>query len=233
LLDLVMTTGQLALMLNLTLRRTWADIARYPAAELDWSVVHSVVNQHESGLALMAAPTFPTESAKLTSETLVSVLKLLKLQYAYIVADLAHDFGDVALRALDEADMVLMVATPDMASVRAATAALDTYDKLGYPREKIRLVLNATFPRAGLPRDKIEKALGMAALITIPYVEDEFVEAINLGRPLIFHKPQAPVSGLLEDLAFFLSRDTQKKAKPHDPSAAWTRVHKRYLQRHK
>ena len=141
--------------------------------------------------------------------------------------------GDVALRALDEADMVLMVATPDMASVRAATAALDTYDKLGYPREKIRMVLNATFPRAGLPRDKIEKALGMAALITIPYVEDEFVEAINLGRPLIFHKPQAPVSGLLEDLAFFLSRDTQKKAKPHDPSAAWTRVHKRYLQRHK
>jgi pilus assembly protein CpaE len=233
LLDLTMTAGQIALMLNKTLRRTWADIARYKSGELDWEMLRSVVNDHDSGLAFIAAPTFPSESENLSGDTLTKALQLLKQQYGYIVADLSHDFSDIALRALDEADTILMLASPDMASIRAATAALDTYDKIGYPREKVRLVLNATFPRAGLPKDKIETALGMTAVATIPYVQDMFVEAINFGRPPVFHKPQEPVSSLLEDFAFFLSRDTDKKTKPQNPTEAWTRVYKRYMQRHK
>lgn len=123
-----------------------------------------------------------------------------------------------------------MVASPEMASIRASTAALDTYDKLGFPREKIKLVLNATFPHGGLPKDKIDAALGMPAVATIPYVQDVFVESINQGRPVLYHKPQDPVSSLLEDFALFLSRDSHKKTKPTE---AWTRVYKRYMQRHK
>lgn len=146
LLDLVMTAGQIALMLNLALRRTWTDIARYKPGELDWEMLQSVVNVHDSGLAFIAAPTFPTESDNLNGDTLAKAIQLLKQQYGYIVADLPHDFSDVPLHALDEADLILMVASPEMASVRAATAALDTYDKLGFPREKVKLVLNATFP---------------------------------------------------------------------------------------
>jgi Flp pilus assembly CpaE family ATPase len=73
-----------------------------------------------------------------------------------------------------------------MASIRAVRAALDTYTKLGYSTDKIKLVLNATFPRAGLAKDKIEAALGVAFLATIPYVPELFVEAINYGRPPVF-----------------------------------------------
>ena len=233
LVDLTMTAGQIALMLNMALRRTWADIAQYKPGELDWEMMQSIVNVHDSGLAFIAAPTFPTESENLGGDMLTKALQLLKLQYGYIVADLPHDFSDIPLRALDLADIILMVASPEMASIRAATAALDTYDKIGYPREKVKLVLNATFPRAGLPKDKIETALGMTAVATIPYVQDLFVEAINLGRPPVFHKPQEPVSSLLEDFAFFLSRDSHKKTKPQNPTEAWTRVYKRYMQRHK
>jgi pilus assembly protein CpaE len=233
LLDLTMTAGQIALMLNKSLRRTWADIAHYKPEELDWEMLNSVVNDHDSGLAFIAAPTFPSDSENLSGDTLTRALQLLKKQYSYIIADLPHDFSDVPLRALDEADIILMIASPDMASIRAATAALDTYEKIGYPKEKIKLVLNATFPRAGLPKDKIETALGMTAVVTIPYVQDIFVEAINLGRPPVFHKPQEPVSSLLEDFAFFMSRDVDKKTKPQNPTEAWTRVYKRYMQRHK
>src|SRR5262245_46240406 len=35
LLDLTMTAGQVALMLNMTLKRTWADLAHYSAGDLD------------------------------------------------------------------------------------------------------------------------------------------------------------------------------------------------------
>jgi pilus assembly protein CpaE len=233
LLDLTMTAGQVALMLNMTLRRTWLDIAGRSAADLDTDVLESIIGRHESGLHFIAAPTFPSEAEILDGETLDAALKLIKTQYAYIVADLPHDFSEPALRALDLADQILIVACPEMASMRAIHAAIDTYEKLGYRREKFKLILNATFPHSGLTREKIESALGTSAIITVPYVQDVFVDAINMGRPILFDKPESHIGALLEDFAFYMSKETHKKAKPENPSEAWRRVYKRYQERRK
>jgi pilus assembly protein CpaE len=233
LLDLTMTAGQVALMLNMTLRRTWADIARFVPGELDMETLSSIVSSHESGLSFVAAPTFPSEAGTVRPEVFGEAFRLFKNKFEYMVADLPHDFSDSSLPMLDVADLILMVATPDMASIRAVTAALDTYDKLGYPREKIKLLLNATFPHLGLPKDKIEAALGMSALAFMPYYADVFVDAINHGQPIVFHKPKEPAAAFLEDLAFFVSKDLHKKAKPQNPTEAWKRVYQRYQERKK
>lgn len=233
LLDLTMTAGQVAMMLNMPLKRTWTDIARFTAEELDMDAVMSIVGTHESGLSFIAAPTFPSEAETLHGETLGAALRLAKGQFEYIVADLPHDFSDPAIQALDVADMILMVATPDMSSVRAAVAAIDTYEKLGYKKEKIKLVLNAIFPRSGLSREKIESALGMTAVVMIPYVQDVFVNAINLGQPPVYYNPHESVSALLEDFALLISKDDHKKSRPENPTESWKRVYKRYQERKK
>ena len=233
LLDLTMTAGHVALMLNMTLKRTWADIAQFGVDDLDAELLNSIVGRHESGLHFIAAPTFPSEAQTLRGETLGGALQLIKRQYTYVVADLPHDFSDPAIQALDAADLILMVASPEMGSVRALIAALDTYDKLGYSREKIRLVLNAIFPRSNLTKEKIESAFRMPVVTTIPYVQDLFVDAINSGQPLLLGKSNEPVSGVLEDFAFHLSRDSHRKSKPVNPTETWQRVYKRYQQRKK
>ncbi len=233
LLDLTMTAGQVALMLNMTLRRTWADIARFGPDELDGDVLGSLVSLHESGLAFVAAPTFPSQAEPLQSGTLQRAMQSYKSQYEYVIADLPHDFSEPALAGLDAADTILMVVSPDMASIRAVSAAIDTYQKLGYPKDKTKLLLNATFPHAGLPKDKIEAALGMPATAVIPHVQDVFVEAINHGKPPLLDKPHEMISGLLEDFALFMSRDEHKKTKPENPTETWKRVYKRYQERKK
>jgi len=231
LLDLTMTSGQIALMLNKTLRRTWADISLFNPGELDIDLLNSVTDSHESGLSFIAAPTLPTEAAPLQPQTLGTALGLLKQNYEYIVADLSHDFSDITLQALDAADVILMIASPDMSSIRAASAAIDTYKRLGYSKDKMKLILNATFPRSGLPKDKIEAAIGMQTSMVIPYADTLFVEAINYGHPPVQYKPNESVCGLLEDFAFHLSRDEHKKSKPAEPTEAWKRVYKRYQER--
>ena len=233
LLDLTMVAGQVALMLNATLKRTWADIAKYKPAELDIDMLESIVGKHESGVAFIAAPTYPTEAETITGGILDASLQMLRKHYDYMVADLPHDFNDIVVRTLDTADVILLTTAPDVASIRAAAAALDTYSKLNYPPEKIKLILNATFPKHGLPKDKIEAALGMPVKVTIPYTPDLFVEAINFGQPLILSKPDEPIGGLLEDLAFFLSRDVHKKSRPENPTETWKRVYQRYSERKK
>jgi pilus assembly protein CpaE len=233
LLDLTMTAGQVAMMLNMPLKRTWADIARYSADELDMDVLMSIIGTHDSGLSFIAAPTFPSEAETLRGDTLGTALRLMKSQFEYVVADLPHDFSEPALQALDVADVILMVATPDMSSIRAAAAAMDTYEKLGYKREKIKLVLNAIFPRSSLSKEKIESASGVSTIVTIPYVQDVFVDAINFGQPPLYHRPHESVSALLEDFALLMSKDEHKKSKPEQPTEAWKRVYKRYQERKK
>jgi pilus assembly protein CpaE len=233
LLDLTMVAGQVALMLNATLRRTWANIAHLNPTELEADVLESIVAKHESGVAFIAAPTYPTEAETIKGDILDASLRLLKNQYDYMVVDLPHDFNDIVVHALDAADMILMLATPDVASIRAVAAAVDTYTKLNYSPDKMKLILNATFPKHGLPKDKIEAALGIPVMVTIPYATDAFVEAINYGQPLISAKPDEPVAGLLEDLAFSLSKDAHKKSRPEYPTEAWKRVYKRYSERKK
>ena len=233
LLDLNMVAGQVALMLNSSLRRTWADIAHINPLEIEWEMLESIIAKHESGTAFIAAPTFPGEVELVRGELLDASLRLLQERYDYLVADLPHDFSDIVIRTLDSADFILVMAAPDVASLRATAAALDTYKKLNYPPEKIKLILNATFPRHGLQKDKIEAALGIPVMLVIPYASDLFVQAINYGQPIVYTKPEQPVAALLENLAFTLSMETDKKTRPELPSEAWKRVYKRYSQRKK
>jgi pilus assembly protein CpaE len=233
LLDMVLTAGQVASMLNRPLKRTWADIAQIEPVELKPELLQSITTRHESGLYFIPAPTHSTEADGLKLESLRTSLKMLKGHYEYIVADLAHDFNKITVQALDAADVILLLIAPEMSSIRSAAAALDLYRRMAYPKEKIRLVLNNTFPRQGISREKIEAALSSPFSLTIPYAPDRLVEAINNGQPPLYARPDELISAVFEDFAFLLSKDYHKKIKPDIPSDGWRRVYKRFTQRRK
>lgn len=233
LLDLVLLAGQAALLLNQPLKRTWADLTGVKPEEVDSDLVRSIVDQHPSGLEFIAAPTYPSEAEMLTESALSAALTITRPMYEYIVADLPHDFGEVTLQALDFADVILLVIAPELSAIRAAAAAIDTYKKLGYPPEKIKLVLNNIFPRHGLPRDRIESALERPITLVLPYYPDVLVQAINVGKPLLYQQPDHPFSGLVEDLAFYISKENHRKTKPENPTQAWKRAYARLLKARK
>ncbi|MBI4674019.1 MAG: response regulator [Chloroflexi bacterium] len=225
--DFVTTTGQLALMLNLPLKRTWADIMHIPVAELALDELEAILAPHASGVRVLMAPTDPTQSANMTGERAGKMLELLRAQYGYVIADVTHDFNDIALQVLDAADRILLTLAPDLASIRAAAATLETYAQLGYPKEKITVGLNWTFGQQGFARQEIEEALAMPLSFVMPYAPLVFVSAINRGMPPVFEKPEEPVAAYLEDLAFLLSRPEARAAPPTNPKPGWRRVQKR------
>jgi pilus assembly protein CpaE len=201
----------------------------YKAQEMDFEGLQSIIAHHVSGLDFIAAPTYPTEAERLLPESLTAALSLLRPEYDYLIADLQHDFSEVSLLTLDAADIILLIIAPELSSIRAAAAALDTYNRLGYSPEKVRLVLNNTFPRGGLPRERIEQALNKQVTITLPYTPDLLIQAINLGRPILQEEPGETLSIFLEDFAFYLRLDQHKKVRPERPTLAWKRVYDRFI----
>jgi pilus assembly protein CpaE len=204
--DQVLTAGQVALMLNASLKRTWSDISKVKPDELDWESLQSIIGKHESGLNFIAAPTNPSEADLLTGELFTRAYTLLRTQFEYMIVDLPHDFGGASIEILDMADEIVVLLAPEMASIRAAAAALDTYRKLDYNEDKIKLVLNWTFERKGLLRKNIETALHHSIELVLPFTPDLFVEAINFGRPILQSKPNDALSDMIERFSFRLSK---------------------------
>jgi pilus assembly protein CpaE len=230
--DLVTTSGQAALMLDLPPRRTWADITHIAPKDLDWMALQTIVLHHPGGLDLIAAPTSPTAGDKFSNAHLLAMLELMRSQSDYVITDLPHDFAGNSLAALDAADLILLLLAPDLASIRAASAAMETYAKLGYRPEQIKVVVNWTFSRPGFSRKDIEAALRLPIRLVLPFEPEQFVGAINAGAPVVYTNPEDPAAALIQDLAFDLSTESHRTTPPPVPKPGWLRVNKRLAASH-
>lgn len=233
LVDMAFFNGQSALMFDLPMRNTWGDLADIPSEEIEAELVEQVMLRHASGTRVLAAPRSAINADLITEDKVNHVIGLLEQRYPYIVFDLPHDFSPTTLAALDRADKVLLVLAPELASVRSAGMALSVFNELGYPDEKVEIVLNWNFQSQGLPRGEIETALKHKLPVVIPYVADAIVTAITMGKPPIISAPETPLGSLLEDLTFRWSESGQKKKRPEEPTAAWLRVAERIRKRAK
>ncbi|MFN7035794.1 MAG: CpaE family protein, partial [Bellilinea sp.] len=233
LVDLALENGISALMMDLPLRHSWAELSKIPAEELDHEVIYQVLLKHESGLNVLAAPRRPYEAELLNADQVKQVLGLLAQQNEYLVIDLPHNFSETTLAALDQADQILLILSPELAAVQCASIALDVFAKVGYPPDKIKLVLNWNFKGKGLPREEIEKALQKRIEIVLPFAGDELVNALTMGKPPVFAMPESALGGLFEDFAFYWSKPEHKKNPPKPYSEALLRVQKRLKARQK
>ena len=142
----------------------------------------------------------------------------------YIVVDLPHDFGDMTLEILDQADIILLLVAPELASLRATAMTIDTYDKLEYDLDKVRLVLNRPFAEEGVASMDIFRALKHPIAVELPYAGARCVQAINNGQPLAAARPEHPTSRAIEDFAYEISKRSHQEFPPISPSESWRRV---------
>lgn len=233
LVDLALTAGHAALMLNLSPRVTWADLAQPSVEDLDAELINQVLLSHASGTRVLAAPRRAEQGELLTAEKITGVLTLLRQNYQYVVLDLPHDFHETTLAGLDHADEILVLLAPELASVMNASTTLELFETLEYPKAKVRLALNYSIEKPGLARTGIEEALRRSMNVIVPFAPDIMTTAINQGKPPVFDKPTSEIGALFEDLAFFASKDEHRNKRPDNPTPAWTRVATRMQQRKK
>jgi pilus assembly protein CpaE len=231
LVDLVLASGQSALMLNSPLRHTWADLAEPSVGQIDGDMLDNVLLSHTCGARVLAAPARPEEGELISAEKVTHVVGLLKDHYEYVVLDLPHDFSDTTLAGLDAAHHVLAMLAPELASVRAMACALEVFEHLDYSSDRVSLVLNTTFERGGLARKDIEATLRRPIAMALPYMPEPLVSAINRGMPPVLDQANKPAGAVFEDLSLFVSKDEQRSARPARPTEAWQRVVQRQQRR--
>jgi len=204
LVDAVFSAGQVAMMLNTKPRFSWEDFAEVELKNIDEELIGNIVTKHPTGLSFVAAPRSPIAIDSFSDDFWKTVLSKLAKQYEFIVIDTAHDFTDITIQMLNFANNLVLVVAPEMSSLRAAMSAMDIYDKLGFPVEKIKLLLNSNSSIVGIRQAQIEKVLGHPVDFVIPYEPEEVIRAVNFGEPFFLKNSALPISMKLEDMAYIL-----------------------------
>src|SRR6185312_10569236 len=131
-----------------------------------------------------------------------------------VIIDTPHNFDSVTISALDHADQILMVLTLEIHAIRSTRRALEIFDRLGYPRKKIRLVVNRWSKNVELDQKQVEDFLGERV---VGYVQSDYraaVNSINLGQPLIESAPTSRVTADLRTIAAKLFDGTIDQTAP-------------------
>jgi pilus assembly protein CpaE len=231
LVDMVSYVGQSALFLNQSLHNTWAELGKMKVDEIDEEVVLKAMLPHKSQVRTLAAPPRPEQSEMLTPEITGRVLDILREKFPYVILDMPHDLSERSLVGLDRSNIILIIAQPEIASVRAASIALETFETLEYKDKKTYIILNWTFPRKGLAIKDIENLLKSKIDLILPYAADDLIPALNFGKPPVLENPEGPLGIIFEDIAMALSKESQRTLRPEKPTLAWKRVIERIRSR--
>lgn len=227
LLDLALPIGACDILLNLKSAFNLSTLAKHDINDIDQDLINGHLTAHSTGLRVLNGTMNPAD-AELINENVVSLLldhvqKLAK----YIVIDTAHDLSPSTLAALDAATRIIMPITPDIISLRSTKSVLRIFDSLGYPQDKIDIIVNWTFPQDGIDRKRIEQSLGRPVLSVIPFTPTMWSKAINLGKPVILDNPESPLTVMLENMVWYLSTESDHSSKDASRTELWRRVAKR------
>lgn len=208
LVDLNLQAGDSASFLGLDVKYSLSDFV-LNRHRLDDSLIASLITPYSPYLSLVAAPNEPHEADDIKPDDISEIIHLLGQNFDCIVLDLPHTFDPVTIAALDLADDVLLIMTLDIPGIRSTKRALKVFDNLGYPREKIRIVVNRWSKNIDVELHKIQSHLGEQIVGFVPNDYKRVMDSINLGRPLVQSEPSSKITMEIKRIAAMVTEDGQ------------------------
>lgn len=170
---------------------------------LDANLVDRLLSRCSDHLSLLAAPAVLDRTVDLTETALDGLVDILRTSVPTIVLDLPHVWTAWARRLLIGSDEILIVATPDLASLRNTKNLFDLLRQSRPNDAQPKLVLNQT----GVPKrpeiapGEFAKALGAEFAATLGYDAALFGAAANNGQMIAEVQPSSKYAEIFAGLA--------------------------------
>ena len=199
LLDLSLEFPNAALLMDLKPQRTLADLSDVRIEDMTDDLFDLFIAPHTSGVRLVVGADRPELAELVTVPAVHHAIDRLRASSDYVVVDSAATFTQHTLAAIDSADVIFVVTSAHLASLKATTDILTVLEKLGVPKARVLLALNRT-TASGLEADPVTRFFGRKPDVTIPFTRP-FDDAADEGKPLILTAPQNAGAALMRDLA--------------------------------
>jgi pilus assembly protein CpaE len=212
--------GDVAVFMNEQGKNTIVDLAPR-AEELDPEIVQDVMLKHAaSGLHILAAPSRPEYAERVTGAQFAKVLEYLRQMYAYVVVDTTPLLTDATLAAIDVSDLVVLVTTQDIPSIKNCRLFLDLSQTLGIERERILFVMNRFDKRINITPDRVTENLKQEIVSVIPFDEQTATKAVNRGVPFVLDSKNQPAARGVFSLAESVRARVAAQESAEEPNRA-------------
>jgi pilus assembly protein CpaE len=168
---------------------------------VDVGFLRTILLQHSSGIQVLLAPPTNDDERSPDPESFDHVLQIAQEMFDYIVIDVGPLYDSYASVALQHADQLLLVITPETTALQRALLFLDAARQHGFPLERVRLVINRANARGGIAYEEIEGRLMMQDPFLIPDDISLITYSVNEGVPFMISHPKSAAAAAVVDMA--------------------------------
>ena len=218
--DLDLQFGEVVTALRLRPKYTIFDALQREDSDEDDLEAHiaEYTVTHETGVHVLAAPREPSEADRITPPDVTRIVAAARQQFDYIIVDTPPQLNEATLAAFDLSDMLYVMATLDLPSVRNMSVFLSTLDKLKISAGNVKLILNKAESDVGIDIDQVTKLFPQGFESVLPYAK-EVSRSINLGMPVMAASPQSEISRLMTTgMKTLLPAEAQSRVEEHSPA---------------
>jgi len=200
-IDLDLPFGTVGLDFNDETSQGVADALSTPE-RLDDVLLDRLLLKRGDRLSLFTAPATLERDFEASPEAFETVIDVVRQNIPCVILDLPHGWTPWKKACLLAADDVVIVATPDLTSLRNAKNIMELV-KAARPNDTPpRLVIN----QAGVPKrpeiaaKDFAETVGVEPVAVIPFEPAVFGQAANNGQMVMEVAPKAPVADALREL---------------------------------
>ena len=139
--DLVIANGDIRVLLNLKPSYDLGSVVQ-KLDRLDADLLNSLLTPNGEGVWVLPGTEDPGLDDAIDAGAVAAVIEQLRANFAYTVLDCEHYMSERTLAALDSADRVILNTQLTVPALRATQRALQICERLGYPNEKLWVVVS-------------------------------------------------------------------------------------------
>lgn len=220
--DLDVAFGTSGLAFDSETRQSVADVLTHPD-RMDPVMLERCLTEYDETLRVLGSPGDPRIPARLEVDGIDRLLDMASRLGAMVVVDMPRLWSDWVAHVLYAADDVVLVAVPDLASLRDCKTLLEILGPRRAPTAGPKLVLNRVEAarRPQLSAKVFADTLGLAPVLSIPSDPQGFGIAANEGRMVPEAAPTSRAAQSVRQLAALLAG----KAAPVRPALRQQLVH--------
>lgn len=186
--DLNLDNGDLGDFLGITHRLDISDLAKV-ADDLSAQTLGSAIHRSPSGLSSLLGPTHIEDIGEIGERETILILAALRRQFDLVIADCGSSVTPASAAAVETADEVLLVATPDLLALRGAHRVVENWKRVGARDiEKVKIVLNKVSRDSDIQPDTAARLLPAAPInASLPDAFKTLQRGLNHQDPAEIH----------------------------------------------
>lgn len=183
LVDYDLQAGDVRALLDMSHRRSVTDLLEV-AGDISARNLDEALYSHASGLRVLLPPRDGERAEEVGEWASRHILGAIRARFDLVIVDVGTVMTEGSAAAIEMADEVLLVVTPDVLALRAANRLVELWDRLHVRKDRIAAVLNRASRTVEVQADLVGKVVAAPLLpVSLPATFLELEPALNTTDP--------------------------------------------------